>query len=56
MFRSLNIKIFWLHFRNIDFLFATQIVFRLTVPNFSLICPQKKEKWYILSNPEVKQF
>lgn len=55
MFRSLNIKISIPHFRNIDFLFAIQIVSRLTVPNFSLICPQKKEKWYILSTHEVNQ-
>lgn len=55
MFRPLNIKISIPHFRNIDFLFAIQIVSRLTVPNFSLICPQKKEKWYILSTHEVNQ-
>lgn len=44
-FRSLTIKISLLHFAKIDFLFAIQTVSRLTVPNFSLICPQKKEKW-----------
>lgn len=55
MFRPLSIKISMLHFRNINFLFAIQTVSRLTVPNFSLICPQKKEKWYILSTHEVNQ-
>lgn len=56
IFRPLNIKISLLPFRSINFLFAIQIVSRLTVPNFSLICPQKKEKWHILSTPEVNQF
>lgn len=56
IFRPLNIKISLLHFRSINFLFAIQIVSRLTVPNFSLTCPQKKEKWHILSTPEVNQF
>lgn len=36
-------------------MFAIQIASRQTVPNFSLICPQKKAKWYILSTHEVNQ-
>lgn len=56
MFRPLKTNISLLHFRNTEFLFAIQTGSRLTVPNFSLSCGQKKEQWYILSTPEANQF